>query len=305
MRSLGHRVVVGSTYRHRRCDLLVALHARHSRAAVEGFRARFPGRPIVLTLTGTDLYGDLREDPRTREVLEWATRLVVLQPLGVDELPAPLRAKTRVIYQSATPPPNVPPPRTDVFEVCVIGHLRPVKDPFRAAWAARRLPASSRIRVLHLGGALSDDMAAQARAEMAVNPRYRWLGELPRWKTLRFLARARLLVHSSEMEGGANVLSEAIACGTPVLASDIPGNVGLLGPDYPGYFPVGDTEALAALMDRAETDPEFYRALQAGVARQKPLVDPARERQSWAELLTELFGGSAGGGVGKAFGASR
>jgi len=272
----------------------VALHARHGRTAVERFRARWPDRPLVLTLTGTDLYGDIHRDPRAREVLEWATRLVVLQPLGVDELPAALRAKARVIYQSATRPPNAPPPRTDVFEVCVIGHLRPVKDPFRAAWAARRLPASSRIRVLHLGAALSDDMAAQARAEMAVNPRYRWLGERPRWETLRVLARARLLVHSSEMEGGANVLSEAIACGTPVLASFIPGNVGLLGPDYPGYFPVGDTEALAALMERAETDPDFYQALQAGVARQRPLVDPARERQSWAELLAELFAGSSG-----------
>lgn len=277
------------TYRNQRCDLLVALHARQSRAAVERFRARWSDLPIVLTLTGTDLYGDIHRDPQAREVLEWATCLIVLQPLGTDELPAALRARARVIYQSAVRPPNVPPPRRNVFEVCVIGHLRPVKDPFRAAWAARCLPASSRIRVLHLGAALSDDMAAQARAEMAVNPRYRWLGELPRWKTLRVLARARLLVHSSKMEGGANVISEAIACGTPVLASFIPGNVGLLGPDYPGYFPVGDTEALAALMDRTETDLEFYRALQAGAARQKPLVDPARERQAWAELLTELF----------------
>lgn len=283
---------MAQTYRNQRCDLLVALHARHSRTAVERFRSRWPGRPVVLTLTGTDLYGDLPGDPQTREVLEWADRLIVLQPLGVDELPAPFRAKARVVYQSATRPPNVPPPRTDVFEVCVVGHLRPVKDPFRAAWAARLLPASSRIRVLHLGAALSDDMAEMARTEMAVNPRYRWLGELPRWKTLRVLARSRLLVHSSEMEGGANVLSEAIACGTPVLASCIPGNVGLLGRDYPGYFPVKDTEALAALMDRAERDLAFYEALRAGVGRQKPWVDPARERQSWAELLEEPFGAS-------------
>lgn len=279
------------TYRNQRCDLLVALHACHSRAAVERFRTRWPDRPLVLALTGTDLYEDIHRDVQARAVLEWSTRLVVLQPLGIDELPVALRAKARVIYQSAVRPPNVPPPRTDVFEVCVVGHLRPVKDPFRTAWAARRLPASSRVQVLHLGAALSDDMATQARTEMAVNPRYRWLGELPRWKTLRVLARTRLLVHSSEMEGGANVLSEAIACGTPVLASLIPGNVGLLGADYPGYFPVGDTEALATLMHRAETNPDFYRALQRGVDRQKSLVDPARERQSWAELLKELFEG--------------
>ncbi len=74
-----------------------------------------------------------------------------------------------------------------------MGHLRRVKDPFRTAWAARLLPADSRVRVLHLGGALSDDMAEQARTEAASNPRYRWLGERPRSQALRVLGRCRLL----------------------------------------------------------------------------------------------------------------
>jgi glycosyltransferase involved in cell wall biosynthesis len=140
----------------------------------------------------------------------------------------------------------------------VLGHLRPVKDPFRTAEAARLLPASSRIRVLHAGAALSPAMEHQARAEEAINSRYRWLEDLPRWKALRLLARSRLLVLTSLMEGGANTISEAIAAGVPVLASRIPGSVGLLGTQYPGYFPVGDTAALAALLTRAETDTKFY-----------------------------------------------
>jgi glycosyltransferase involved in cell wall biosynthesis len=150
------------------------------------------------------------------------------------------------------------------------------------------VPPSSRLRVLHVGAALSPDMAQRARAEAAVNPRYRWLGDLPRWKALRALARCRLLSLTSRLEGGANVVSEAIAAGVPVLASHIPGSVGLLGTAYPGYFPVGDTRALADLLHRAETDAAFYNHLKAWCRRLRPLVRPARERQSWRRLLREL-----------------
>jgi glycosyltransferase involved in cell wall biosynthesis len=222
--------------------------------------------------------------------LALASRLVVLQPLGVEELPEHLRPRARVIYQSVPSPSFRATRRARVFKVCVLGHLRPVKDPFRTAQAARLLPPSSRIQVLHLGAALSQDMAEQAGDEAAANPRYRWLGELPRWKALRVLARCRLLVLTSLQEGGANVISEALAVSVPVLSSRIAGSVGLLGPDYPGYFPVGDTGALADLLSRAETDPAFYHALEIGCERRRDLFDPARERESWASLLAE-FGG--------------
>src|SRR5262249_302671 len=153
---------------------------------------------------------------------------------------------------------------------------------------SRLLPSSSQVRVLQVGAALSSDMEEQARAEEAGNPRYRWLGDLPRWKALRVLARSRLLVLTSLLEGGANVGSEAIAASVPVLASHIPGSVGILGADYPGYFPIGDTRALAQLLSRAENDAAFYNALTAHSRRLRPLVRPGRERESWRRLLREL-----------------
>jgi glycosyltransferase involved in cell wall biosynthesis len=133
-------------------------------------------------------------------------------------------------------------------------------------------------------------MAAQARAEEAENPRYRWLGELPRWKAMRVLARCRLLSLTSELEGGggANVIAEALAVGVPIVASRISGSIGLLGKAYPGYFPVGDTRALAELLERVETDERFYRRLEAACMECRPLIDPARERRSWQCLLEEL-----------------
>jgi putative glycosyltransferase (TIGR04348 family) len=290
LRQLGHRVGVRQEYRGERCDALIALHARRSFPAVEAYSRDRPAGPLVLALTGTDLYEDIHTDPTARRSLELATRLVVLQPLAVEELPKELRGKARVIYQSAETPRAVARRRGGPFEVCVLGHLRPVKDPFRTALAARLLPPSSRARVLHVGAALEPDMAARAAAEAAANPRYRWLGDLPRAKALRVLARSRLLALTSRLEGGANVISEAVAAGVPVVSSRIAGSVGLLGPDYPGYFPVGDTEALAALIGRAETDAGFYGALRARCRRLRPLVKPSRERESWRRLLRELPG---------------
>jgi putative glycosyltransferase (TIGR04348 family) len=290
LRQLGHRIAIRQEYKGERCDVLVTLHARRSFDSVERFRRLHPDLPLVVTLTGTDLYDEIHRDPSARKALELASRLVVLQPLGIEELPKELQSKTRVIYQSNEAPRLEKKSRRASFQVCVLGHLRPVKDPFRTALAARLLPASSRIRVVHLGAALSSDMARQARAEAKANPRYRWLGDLPRWKALRILARSDLLVVSSLLEGGANAVSEAIVAGVPVLSSRIAGSIGLLGDDYPGYFPVGDTQALAALLDRAETDAKFHRALKDWGRPLRPLFQPSRERETWRELLAELNG---------------
>jgi putative glycosyltransferase (TIGR04348 family) len=299
LRQLGHRVTVQQHYGDEPADLLIALHARRSFSAVERFGRRHPDRPIVVALTGTDLYDEIHTDRTAARALEQASRLVVLQPLGIEEVPQALRPKVRVIYQSTVAPRTRHAPRAGTFEVCVLGHLRAVKDPFRTAEAARLLPASSQVRVLHLGAALDADMDRQARREAAVNPRYRWLGDRPRWQALRVLARCRLLVQSSRLEGGANTISEAIASSVPVLSSHIPGSVGILGADYPGYFPVGDTQVLAAQLHRAETDAGFYTELKAWCRRLRPLVNPIRERAAWRRLLDELGIRSTRGSVRK------
>jgi putative glycosyltransferase (TIGR04348 family) len=291
LKGLGHRVTIARDYEGQECDLLVALHARRSYDAIRRFRRRYPHGPLVVALTGTDLYRDIRTSRHARRALEWADRLILLQPCGRAELPAAVRGKARVIYQSVRRGPRRPAgdrPGRDTFEVCVLGHLRGEKDPLRAALALRRLPAAPRVRVTHAGEALSPALARRARSAMARDGRYRWLGEVPRWRARQILARSDALVLSSRMEGGANVVSEAIAAGVPVLASHIPGNVGLLGPRYPGYYPVGDTEGLARLLARAASDARFYGRLVRAIAELAPLADPARERAAWRELLGEL-----------------
>lgn len=288
LKDLGHRPTIGLEYDGSPCDILIALHARRSAASVRIYRSLHPDGPLIVAMTGTDLYRDIHRSQGARRSLELADRLIVLQPRGVDELPAACRAKARVIYQSARCTRPRPRGNEKSFEVCVLGHLRHEKDPLRAALALRLLPAESRIRIIHAGAALTAAWARRARAAQKCDPRYRWRGELPRWRARRLLARSRLLVLSSRMEGGANVLSEALAEGVPVLASRIPGSTGLLGERYPGFFPAGDTCSLARLLRRAELDPHFYACLIDWCAGLKPLVDPVREREAWKKLLSEL-----------------
>ncbi len=290
LREIGHEVSVGTQLGVTRCDVLVAVHARKSHAAVEAFRSRHPrGRgPIVLLLAGTDLYKDGPENRSVAESMRWATRLVVLQPLARRTVPRSLHSKVRVIRQSATRPAGSTDKRAGVFEVCVVGHLRPVKDPLRTAYAARRLPRSSQIQVVHIGGALGADMERRARRESQQNSRYRWMGSQPKKTALRLLARSRVLVVTSRSEGGANVISEAIACGIPVIASRIDGSVGLLGEDYPAYFRVGDTASLTGLLERVEQDGRFLADLRRRCRELQPAFRPSAERAAWRQLLAEL-----------------
>jgi putative glycosyltransferase (TIGR04348 family) len=307
LRQSGNRVSVLQKYDGEPYDLLVALHARRSHSSIINFRRQSPKGRIIVALTGTDLYHDIRTNHPARESLEIADRIVVLQPKAIEELHSDLRDKARVIYQSVEDRQV----RTGTsgraakrrasklaasersngsFDVCVIGHLRAVKDPFRTAMAARLLPDSSRIRVLQVGGEMSDTMAARARQEMRLNRRYHWLGDQPRWRVGRILARSSLCVLSSRMEGGANALSEAIVASVPILASRIDGNVGILGAAYPGYFDVGSTRELARLLTRAETSPEYLAELTAWGKGLAVLADPVREEQAWSDLISELSG---------------
>jgi putative glycosyltransferase (TIGR04348 family) len=292
-RKLGWRVFQEESWSGRACDVLVALHARRSNSSVVRFRREHPDLPVIVAATGTDVYSDVPDSGEARESFGCASRIVVLQPHSVEKLPEEARMRARVIYQSVTPPRRCPAKAGDAFEVCTIAHLRPVKDPLRPALAARLLPATSRVRIVHLGGLIDEFMKGELEKELRENARFRWLGDRPRAETLETLARAHLFVSSSRHEGGSNAVSEALALGVPVLTTRIPGSLGLLGDDYPGTFAVEDTRALADLMLRAENDREFYRSLEQACRARAWLTDPAQELESWRELLTELQGEQA------------
>lgn len=288
LRSLGHRVRVCVQWQGQAADLMLALHARRSHASIEAFHRRHPERPLVVVLTGTDLYRDLPGSREARRSLTLATRIVVLQDDARRLLAPPLRRKTRVVYQSSDARTRRAPPR-DRFRIAVVGHLREEKDPFRAVAALAELPDRPRMEVVQVGDATTPAMARAARAWMRREPRYRWINGRRHAAALGWIARSQLLVLSSLMEGGANVICEAARIGTPVIASRISGNLGMLGRGYPGFFPVGDGAALGRCLARAARDSGFLRRLAAALRARRALFAPRAERAALDAVIGEAL----------------
>ncbi len=282
-----YRVTLVVEWDGRPCDAMIALHARRSATSIAAFGAAFPSRPLIVVLTGTDLYRDILTDADAQRSLQLATSLVVLQPAGLEVLDPVLRAKTRVIFQSApslTPHNKYPAAPSRYFDVTMVGHLRSEKDPATFMRAAEFVQAK-KIRLVHIGSPLESDLGALARQTELRHPQYQWLGNLSHAETRQRLKRSRLMVISSRIEGGANVIIEAVTSGVPVLASDISGNRGMLDDGYAGYFPAGDSLQLARLIDRAARDEEFYGLLHAQCADRAPIFAPSRERTDVLRLL--------------------
>lgn len=276
LRSAGHKVEILTQWAGQPADLLLALHARRSHSSIISFAAAHPDRPVLLALTGTDVYRDIHTDSSAKASLLLADRFIVLQPKAIEELPSELRHLANVVYQSCASTRSWKPVSRG-FRICIIGHLRDEKDPLCTARALSNIPLSVDIRVVQVGAGLNEALASEASALEAREPRYRWVSSVPHARALAWLSSSHLMVISSRMEGGANVVSEAIRIGVPILASGISGNVGLLGSDYPGYFRIGDDRELASLMVRAATDCRFLHLLKQHVDSLQTFVAPENE----------------------------
>lgn len=276
------------------CDALIALHARRSAASVAAFRATHPRAGVAVVLTGTDLYRDVaQEDRQALHSLECADELIVLHALGAAALPPACAPKTRVIVQSAPRMQSTGAGKTEgdgPMKLVAVGHLREEKDPRTLQDAVRMLSPECAVEVEHIGQALDPALGQAAIATMQASAHYRWLGGLSHTDTRKRLAEADALVHMSRMEGGANVVIEAICSGVPVLASRIDGNLGLLGDDYAGTFAAGDAAGLAELMLRFASDAHLRGLLAQQCALREALFRPAVERAAVRQLLRDLLG---------------
>src|SRR5688572_20282871 len=279
LRAAGHRVAVSTQDLSSDADLLLALHARKSHASIADFWRRNPSKPIVVALTGTDVYRDIHLSGEAQESLERADRLIVLQPKAAEELAPRLRGKVRVVVQSSSTALRHRPVK-EKFRLCVVGHLREEKDPLLTL-AALRFLSNPALEIRQIGALLDPKLKPQTK-----DKRYRWLGGLPHGRALHWLAASHAMVISSRMEGGANVVCEAIRIGVPVLASRIPGNVGLLGKGYAGYFGLEDEKALARLIARAAAEAPFYRRLKREVRARRGTVSPQQEKRALLAALS-------------------
>jgi putative glycosyltransferase (TIGR04348 family) len=286
-----------------RARAMIALHARRSQASIEAWHRQRGARGLAVVLTGTDLYRDLPGDdgPAAHAVqrsLEAAQAVVVLQDHALQDLPADHRHKAQVIFQSATTRRTLlkSDPLRHALRAVMVGHLREEKDPSTLQQAARLIDAGAAladtppIRIAHLGAALDPRFEFEARATEAAAPHYRWLGACTHRQTRERIQRAHVLVHTSRSEGGAHVIMEAVCSGTPVLASRMAGNLGMLGGDYAGYFEVGDAAGLAAALRRFQCDAEFRATLHRQCAERAGLFTPAAEAKAVDTLVATLLG---------------
>jgi putative glycosyltransferase (TIGR04348 family) len=268
-------------------DAMLALHARRSADSIAQWAAKFPDKLIVLALTGTDLYRDIAVDPLAQQSLKLAQRLIVLQDMGPKSLPAEFQSKCQVIFQS-TPRRKPVQKTTNKLRALMVGHLRAEKSPETYFAAARALAHRSDIVLDHIGAPLDADLGKQALQLALEVPSYRYLGEQTHEQTRARIARAHVLVHPSHMEGGAHVVMEAVMSGTPVLASRIDGNVGMLGEAYDGYFPVGDAQALVTMLERCKNEPQFLDHLNKQCALRTPLFEPLAEKTSLLHIFSAI-----------------
>ena len=278
-------------------EILLALHARRSAPSIAAWAAAKPGRPLIVALTGTDLYRDIHTDTAAQQSLQSASRLIVLQDQGARELPPELHPKCRVVFQSTTLRRTLP-KTTQHVRAVMVGHLRDEKWPQTLFEAARLLSPDEGILIDHLGAALDPALGELASATAAACPHYRWLGGLPHAAARSRIQRAHVLVHTSRMEGGSHAIMEAVRSGTPVLASRVSGNVGMLGVDYGGYFAPGDARALVALLRACRrgigSPANPLGALQAQCALRSPLFAPEAEQSALLTVIQELQGCRAG-----------
>ena len=288
LRSQGHKVEIATTYAGQDADMMISLHAWRSAESIQQFSDTFHKRPLIVAITGTDAYRFIHSHPDTTlQSIHLADHLVGLHDLIGNALPQHERHKLFVIHQSAEPVGKREPYQR-YFHVSVMGHLRDEKDPMRPAIAIRNLPVSSRIKLHHYGKAHTPEYADRAQAEMKLNTRYTWHGEIAHHKIRQVYRRTHLLVLPSRMEGGANVISEAIVAGVPVIASDIEGSIGLLGDDYAGYYPVENEKALSKLLLKAESDNAYYKQLEQACIARQPLFTPENEARGWRKLLESV-----------------
>jgi putative glycosyltransferase (TIGR04348 family) len=269
-------------------DVLIALHARRSYPSIAAWHAARGSKGLVVVLTGTDLYRDIQQDPQAQQSLRWAARLVVLQTEGLAELTTGLRGKAQVLFQSTTTRKTLPKSKRRIRAV-MVGHLRSEKSPQTFFEAAAVLATHPDIVLCHLGGEHDLALAQQAHQTAAQYPNYQFLGARSHEQTRRYIQRSDVLVHASVMEGGAHVIMEALCSGVPVLASRIPGNIGMLGDDYAGFFTVGDAYALASLLLKFRNEPAFVAQLKGQCAVRAPLFEPTRESSGLITIVQELL----------------
>jgi glycosyltransferase involved in cell wall biosynthesis len=159
----------------------------------------------------------------------------------------------------------------DAVLVVMVANLSRYKDhaTLLRAWRLLLSSCGGRTDLLVLAGRFDDQAASlqQQAEQLGIAHQVRFLGAVS--DVAGLLAAADICAHSSPSEGIPNAVLEAMASGLPVTGSDIPGLREAVGEEgFPLLVPVGNAEALAALLQRLMQDPA-ERQRQGALMRQR------------------------------------
>lgn len=283
--SAGHTAEAINTDMPPEADVMIALHATKTLAASRRFKTQCPNGKLIIYLTGTDLYKDQpTNNPEFYEALNLADTLVISQPASLDSIPNCYKEKTHLVPASVMLPPEKHVSSPPSSSIALVGHLRPVKNPFLMNQALDQLTDLD-VHAYTLGAALEPNMITEVNLWQQKDHRFQWLDDVEHAEALSWMRQVDFTLNTSHSEGGSNAVTESIVLGTPVLASRIEGNVGLLGRDYLGYFEPGNSSELAKLINKALTDQNFSEQLTQQIKELQPRFATQKETEGWLSII--------------------
>lgn len=264
-------------------------HALHALGAGPAALARArPGvDPVVVTLTGTDA-GD-GPTPELAAVLRRCAAVVTFHPDPVAEAEVIPPGMARLPGRRKRSAWGFAP--GEIVYLLPAG-IRPVKDPAFALAPLGELRAAGRPVRLAIAGPVRDAaaMADLEGALLTAGPWASYLGEVPRSVMGDLYRSADVVINTSRIEGLSNAVLEAMACGRPLLASDIPGNrAAVVDQRTALLYRVGDPNHFHALAARLADEPGLRRRLgRAGVRHVAAHFPPAAEIERLIALYAQV-----------------
>lgn len=260
---LRHSQVIARQARH--CDLVHAHWTLSGCAALVGRVLHH--KPVLVTVQGSDVF-QVPKSPLgawfTRSVLNGSDQVTALSRALKD---AAIRAGTKA--EKITIVPNgvniydfAPPHAEDRAAlsgespiILFTGSLIPRKGVRYLLEALARLPAHLRhYRAVIIGEGPEEAALAALVATLNLGEQVEFLGFQPPAVVREWMRRARVFVLPSLEEGQGVVLLEALASGTPVVASDVDGIRDVVVPEVGYRVPPADPAALAAALERILSD---------------------------------------------------
>jgi len=228
-----------------------------------------------------------------REVAARAERIITVSESSAEDirtrlhLPRHSHDKVRVVYNGLHPDykPDASVPRKSPPEVLYVGRLDPYKNVPQLVGAfgeaLRNLPPGTRLRIIGPPDERYPEALNLAR-KLELFPRLDWEGHVNKETLLEAYRRAAVLVLPSYYEGFGLPVAEAMACGTPVICSNVSSLPEVAG-EAALKIPPGDIHALADALVEVLTNPETSaRLASAGPSQAARFTNESMARNTLA-----------------------